>query len=138
MNCQDESIREPIRVLLVDDSEHVLWGMGKVIDAERPHMRVVGKARCCAEALASLRTQRPDVVLLDINLADENGLDCLPRLLDGTRVQVLVLTSARDPELHARALQLGASAVIRKEMPARVVLDAIARTRAEPPTTRAL
>lgn len=122
----------PIRILLVDDSEHVLWGLGKLIDAERDRMLVVGKARTVAEALAAVREHRPDVVLLDIYLDDDNSLDYLPEMLEGSRAQVLVLTGARDPELYRRAIRLGARAVVRKEQPAQVLLDAIVDAHSQP------
>ena len=122
----------PIRILLVDDSEHVLWGLGKLIDAERPRMVVVCKARCVAEAIAAVREHQPDVVLLDIYMGEDNSLDYLPGLLQGSAAQVLVLTGARDPALHRRAVKLGARAVVPKEQPAQVLLDAILRVHAHP------
>ena len=125
-----------IRILLVDDSEHVLWGLGKLIDAEKPEMTVIGKARRVGEALAALREQQPDVVLLDIFLGEENSLDYLPDMLDAGSAQVLVLTGARDPALRRRALQLGARAVVGKEQPAQELLAAIRRAHAEPVHTR--
>jgi two-component system, NarL family, nitrate/nitrite response regulator NarL len=122
----------PIRILLVDDSEHVLWGLGKLIDAERPTMMVVGRARTVTEAFGALRECRPDVVLLDIFLAGDNSLDYLPDMLSSTAAKVLVLTGAADVDLHRRAVQLGARAVVRKEQPAQVLLDTIAQIHGEP------
>jgi len=122
----------PIRILLVDDSEHVLWGLGKLIDAERPTMVVVGMARTVTEAFGALRECRPDVVLLDICLAGDNSLDYLADMLSRTAAKVLVLTGAADAELHRRAVSLGARAVVLKEQPAQVLLDAILRVHAHP------
>lgn len=128
----------PIRILLVDDSEHVLWGLGKLIDAERPTMLVVGKARTVSEAFAALRECRPDVVLLDIFLDGDNSLDYLPDMLSGTAAKVLVLTGAVSAELHRRAVRLGACAVVRKEQPAQVLLDAILRVHTHPAYSRGI
>jgi DNA-binding NarL/FixJ family response regulator len=122
----------PIRILLVDDSEHVLWGLGKLIDAERPTMVVVGKARTVTEALGALRECRPDVVLLDIFLAGDNSLDYLADMLSSTAAKVLVLTGAADADLHRRAVSLGARAVVLKEQPGQVLLDEILRVHANP------
>ncbi len=127
-----------IRILLVDDSEHVLWGLSKLIDAEMPEMRVIGKARCVSEAFAALREQQPDVVLLDVYLDQENSLDYLPDLFDCGSAQVLVLTGSRDPAVHQRALRLGARAVIGKEQPAHELLTAIRQAHAEPLYTRSM
>jgi DNA-binding NarL/FixJ family response regulator len=126
----------PIRILLVDDSEHVLWGLGKLIDAERPSMLVVGKARNINEAFSALSECRPDVVLLDIFLAGDNSLDYLPELLNSTGAKVLVLTGGADVDLHHRAVQLGACAVVRKEQPAKFLLDMIAQVHGKGPAER--
>jgi DNA-binding NarL/FixJ family response regulator len=122
----------PIRILLVEDSEQVLWGLGKLIDGEPHRMRVVGKARNVAEAFAGVREHEPDVVLLDIYLDEDNSLDYLPEMLRGSTARVLVLTGARDPEVHRRAIKLGACAVVTKEQPAQVLLDAIVEAHSQP------
>jgi two-component system, NarL family, nitrate/nitrite response regulator NarL len=117
----------PIKVLLVDDHEHVLWGLGKLIEGEEPRMVVAGTARTVAEALAVIRERKPDVVLLDIFLGEVNSLDYLPQFLDTEGLTVLVLTGAGDAELHRRAVERGASRVITKGAPAEVLLSEIER-----------
>lgn len=117
----------PIRVLLVDDHEHVLWGLGKLIEGEGPRMTVAGIARTFTEALAAVRQRRPDVVLLDIYLGEDNSLDHLPELLEAGNAKVLVLTGVRDSALHRRAIASGARAVLLKEEPAEVLLREIER-----------
>jgi two-component system nitrate/nitrite response regulator NarL len=120
-------ITRPIRVLLVDDHEHVLWGLGKLIEGEKPKMTVAGTARTLPEALAAVRERRPDVVLLDIYLGEDNSLDHLPELLEVDGVRIIVLTGARDTELHRRAIASGARAVVLKEESADVLLREIER-----------
>jgi two-component system nitrate/nitrite response regulator NarL len=120
----------PIRILLVDDSQHVLWGLSKLIDAERPRMAVVGKARSIAEALEAARVHQPDVVLLDIFLAEGSSLEHLPELLQVSDARVLVLTGACDPELHRQALERGARGVVVKGEPAATLLQEIEHTHA--------
>jgi two-component system nitrate/nitrite response regulator NarL len=123
---------EPITVLLVDDHEHVLWGLNKLIEGERPRMTVVGKARSVAEARVAIRERNPDVVLLDVFLGEDNSLDYLLEMLDGSKAQVLVLTAARDPDLHRRAIRLGARSVLHKDQPAHALLEAILQVHTEP------
>ncbi|MDH5537224.1 MAG: response regulator transcription factor [Betaproteobacteria bacterium] len=118
---------QPIRVLLVDDHEHILWGLGKLIGGEKPRMMVAGIARTFREALAAIRERRPDVVLLDIYLGKENVIDHLPELLEGSDVRVLVLTGARDAELHQRAIASGARGVVVKGESGEVLLREIER-----------
>ena len=117
---------DPIRVLLVDDHEHVLWGLRKLIDGERPRMTVTGTAKTVPQALAALQEKRPDVVVLDLFLGKENSLDYLSEIR-ASGAAILVLTGARDPETHRRALQGGARTVVLKEEPAEVLLHEIER-----------
>ena len=116
----------PIRVLLVDDHEHVLWGLSKLIEGETPRMAVTGTARTMAQALAAVVDKRPDVVVLDLFLGRENSLDQLPAL-HASGAALVVLTGARDAEIHRRAMQRGARTVVLKEEPAEVLLHEIER-----------
>jgi DNA-binding NarL/FixJ family response regulator len=118
--------KEPIRVLLVDDHDQVLWGLSKLIDGEKPRMTVAGTARTVAQALAALRDKRPDVVVLDLFLGDESSFEHLPALR-ASGAAILVLTGARDAEMHRRAMQGGARTVVLKEEPAEVLLYEIER-----------
>jgi two-component system, NarL family, nitrate/nitrite response regulator NarL len=122
-----EGKAQPIRVLLVDDHEHILWGLGKLIGGETPRMTVAGIARTFPEALAAARERRPDVVLLDIYLGEHNIIDHLHELVEVDGVRVLVLTGARDAELHQRAIASGARAVVVKGESAEVLLNEIER-----------
>jgi len=118
---------EPIRVLLVDDHEHVLWGLGKLIDGEWPRMMVIGTARSMLQAAGLMRERKPDVVLLDVYLGADYTLDRLPELLGNAPAKVLVLTDAADGEVRERAVRGGARGVVQKEAPAEVLLNEIER-----------
>jgi DNA-binding NarL/FixJ family response regulator len=76
--------------------------------------------------LAALQEKRPDVVVLDLFLGEENSLDYLPELR-ASGAAILVLTGARDPQAHRRALQGGARTVVLKDEPAEVLLHEIER-----------
>jgi len=117
---------QPIRVLLVDDHDQVLWGLRKLIEGERPRMTVTGTAKTIAQALAALQEKRPDVMVLDVFLGEENSLDHLPALR-ANGAAIVVLTGARDTDIHRRALQRGARTVVLKEEPAEVLLHEIER-----------
>lgn len=117
----------PIRVLIVDDHRCVLWGLGKLIESEKPRMRAVGLAANGAEAIAAASEHQPDVVLLDLNLGDDNGLTVMSELLAACQAKVLILTGAREPELNERAVIAGAKGIVHKDQPAEVILNAIER-----------
>lgn len=114
-----------IRILIVDDHVLVRTGLRMLIDNE-PDMTVVGQAATRAEALALAKTERPNLVLLDIDLGNENGLDFLSEFTTtAPGVHVLVLTGLRDVDSHRRAARLGAAGVVLKEHAADVLLKAI-------------
>ena len=120
---------QPIKVLLVDDHEHVLWGLGKLIDGEWPRMSVVGAVKSFADAQAMARELIPDVIVLDIFLTDGNSVDRLPELVAECRAPILILTGSHEAEIHQQALNAGARVVMSKEEPAEVILHEIARAK---------
>src|SRR6185503_3231367 len=81
-----------IRVMLIEDHDHVLWGLMKLIVGEWPRMALAGAVRSVEEAEAALRSRSVDVVVLDIFLQDDNALDRLPRALAGADASFVVLT----------------------------------------------
>lgn len=115
----------PIRVLIIDDHRSILWGLERLIESGKPAMHVVGTATSCAEALKLIDKAAPDLILLDIDLGDENGVDEIPNLLARSRAKILVLTGLRDESLHDKAVLAGASGVIEKEASAETILAAI-------------
>jgi len=121
----------PVRVLIVDDHKTILWGLVKLIESERPLLEVVGTASNGQEALAAAERERPDVVLLDLELGGESGLDLLPRLLGGGGggPLVIILTGSADESLHDRAVRLGARGIVLKNEPAENILRAIEKVR---------
>jgi two-component system, NarL family, nitrate/nitrite response regulator NarL len=114
-----------IRVLIIDDHQLVRTGLRMLIESQ-PEMKVVGKAGNRAEALALAASQKPNLVLLDIDLGTESGLDFLPDLRKTVpEARVLVLTGVTDLEIHRRAARLGASGLVLKEQAAEVLLKAM-------------
>jgi len=116
---------KPINIFLVDDHRTILWGLERLIETATPCMAVVGKATSFAELFAQLIGANPDVILLDLDLNGENGLDYLDELGQQTAARVLVLTSTSDPDVHQQAIMRGARGVVHKQEPADVVLRAI-------------
>jgi DNA-binding NarL/FixJ family response regulator len=117
---------EPIRVLLVDDHAIIRDGLRDLI-ATRADMVCVGDAATGAAALGLARDQRPDVIVLDLDLGGESGLALIPALLDATgqAAAVVVLTGVRDPAKRDEAMELGAKGVVLKERGATELLSAI-------------
>lgn len=119
-----------VRIVLVDDHTVVRAGLRMLIES-RPGLQVVGEAATTGEALSVAREAQPDIILLDLDLGGDNGLDILPELFTTARqARVLMLTGVRDPEEHHRAVRLGAMGVVLKEKAADDLLKAIEKVHA--------
>jgi len=115
----------PIRVFLIDDHSSVLWGLERLIQSGKPAMEAVGTATDCDRALAMLDQAAPDVIVLDMDLGHETGLDAIPKLLARTSAKILILTGMRDVAMRDKAVLAGARGVVEKEASAETILFAI-------------
>jgi DNA-binding NarL/FixJ family response regulator len=85
-----------VRCLLVDDSEEFLASAERLLESQG--LDVVGRATCCAEAVARVAELAPDLALVDIELGDEDGITLAADLHErapATRV-LLISAHARD------------------------------------------
>lgn len=104
-----------IRALVADDHAVVRRGITEVLH-EASDIAVHGEARSGQEALEKVRGGEWDVVVLDLNLPDRNGLDVLRDLKrERPRVPVLILTICSEDQFAVRALRAGASGYLTKE-----------------------
>ena len=124
------SSTDPIRVLLIDD--HVVMRRGlRMLIENQPGLSVVGEATNSAAAILSAAREQPDIILLDLDLGDESGLDILPQLRTIARgARVIVLTGIRDPADHQQAVRLGATGMVLKEQAFDTLVKAIERVHA--------
>ena len=126
--------RAPIRVLLVDDHAVVRRGLTDLLSGAEG-IEVVGEAAEGAEAVQIARTVRPDVVLMDLQMAGVDGVEAT-RLLQSEEnpPQVLVLTSFSDRERIVAALDAGAVGYLLKDAdPEEVIAGVRAVGRGESP-----
>src|SRR5690348_16115928 len=119
-----------IRLLLVNSHQIVLWGLEKLINHESPGMEVVGKATNGPDAIQLAREKKPDVVLLDLYLGREKGIDLIPDLLKEQRSHIIIFTEIHDQAAVDRAVFNGARGVIYKEEPTQNILKAIEKIHA--------
>ena len=105
-------IPNPVRVLLVEDSASVREAVASEFRPD-PDFEIVGEVASLSEARGVLGTA--DVVILDLGLPDGSGTDLIRELRDANpQARAIVLTSAFDPAVHARAIEYGAAAVLDK------------------------
>ena len=116
-----------IRVVLADDQALLRATFRLLLDAA-PDMDVVAEAATGVEAVARARTERPDVVVMDIRMRDMDGIEATRRIsADPTlsAVKVLMLTTFETEDLIIDALRAGASGFLGKGVQPVVLLEAI-------------
>jgi DNA-binding NarL/FixJ family response regulator len=114
-----------IRILIADDHVIVRAGLREFI-ADQPDMEVVFEASSGTEAIAAVRAQHFDVVLLDISMPSKNGIDTL-RSLKQLRpdVPILILSAYSEEQYAMNLLQAGAAGYINKEAASTQLVGAI-------------
>ena len=117
----------PIRVMLVDDHKTMLWGLEKLLEEAQPAMQVVASTSTIGGALELAESLRPDIVVLDVDLAGVCSVDFIPALLANGVTRAVMFSGTRDQEVLGRAVRSGARGVIGKEAAADQVIDTIAR-----------
>jgi DNA-binding NarL/FixJ family response regulator len=119
----------PVCVLLVEDHETYRESL-QLLVGSTPGMRCRAAGNA-GEALALIADERPDVVVMDIDLPGTNGID-LTRAIKAAypRVQVLMCTVFEDEEKIFKALKAGATGYIVKRAPIRELLEAIEQVHA--------
>ena len=104
-----------VRVLIVDDHAVVRAGLAMLVNAE-DDLEAVGEAGSAREAVFEARSTKPDVVLMDVMMPDQSGLEVVPQLLkEHPEAKVLVLSMQDDPRYVREAFEAGASGYVLKE-----------------------
>jgi two-component system, NarL family, response regulator NreC len=118
--------RSRTTIVIADDHTVVRQGLRLLIDAE-PSLQVVAEAGTVADAERLTRAHRPSVLVLDLNMHGESGLEAIPRLRsDSPDTAIVVLTMQDDPGFARQALQSGALGFVLKEAADEELLEAIA------------
>jgi DNA-binding NarL/FixJ family response regulator len=118
-------MKKTITVSIVDDEadlrEHIAGYLGAAAN-----IRCLSAYASGEEALAHLPQDKPDVILMDINLGDMDGIECVRRLtVLMPQAQVLMLTVFEDTEKIFRALAAGASGYLLKRLSPKKLVEAI-------------
>jgi two-component system, chemotaxis family, protein-glutamate methylesterase/glutaminase len=110
------AVGKPIRVMVVDDAIVVRRQLTRWIGDERD-MLVAACLRTGREAIDQLESSNPDVVVLDVDMPELDGISALPELLKRRRDLVVIMASTltrRSAEISLRALSLGAADYVPK------------------------
>jgi two-component system invasion response regulator UvrY len=113
-----------MKILLVDDHAVVRAGVRRLLATE-PDVSIL-EAESGGAALELYRRERPDLVVLDLNLTGSSGLELLRNLVQSDKtVKVLILSMHSEPVYVARALQAGARGYVSKSAGADELVNAV-------------
>lgn len=116
-----------VRILIVDDHGVVREGVKRFL-AETPDLRIAGEAANSREALAQVRGGEWDLVLLDIAMPDEHGLETLKRIKrEKKHLPVLIFSNFTEHEFALSSLRAGAAGYLTKDSSPEQLREAIRR-----------
>jgi DNA-binding NarL/FixJ family response regulator len=114
-----------IRVVLVDDEALVRTGLRLILGGDRS-IEIVGEAADGIDAVGVVGRTNPDVVLMDIRMPRQNGLDATQSLLaQRPDLKIIVLTTFDTDDMVLSALRFGASGFLLKDTPPQELVDAV-------------
>jgi DNA-binding NarL/FixJ family response regulator len=115
-----------IRIVLADDQAMVRAGFRMILEAE-DDLEIVGEASDGDHAVTTVRQQRPDVALMDVQMPRMNGLDATRHIVDDPDIhtRVMILTTFEQDEYIFEALRAGASGFLLKNAPPEELIHAV-------------
>lgn len=115
MKMEMEKKMEKINVMIVDDHSLIREGLKQLLEFDGT-IKVVGEASNGIECLEKITICNPDVLLLDINMPEMNGIEVLKKMKeDGTQIKVLILTVHNEMDYLMKAVDIGVDGYILKD-----------------------
>ncbi|MFC0272224.1 response regulator [Metabacillus herbersteinensis] len=112
-------------IVIIDDHQLFREGVKRILDFE-PSFEVVAEGDDGSEALAIVEANKPDVVIMDINMPNMNGVEATKLLIDANPETKVIILSIHDDENYVtHALKTGARGYLLKEMDADTLIEAV-------------
>lgn len=119
------TIERTIKIILIDDHPLFREGVKRILEME-PNFEVVAEGDDGSEAVELVEQFRPDVVLLDINMPEVNGVEATRRLVQKVPGTKIIILSIHDDEAYVtHAVKTGAAGYLLKEMDADSLIQAV-------------
>ena len=114
-----------VKLIAADHHPLSLLGLTQLLKAESS-IDLLASCATAAETMAAVWKHKPDLLLLDINLPDRNGLELINELKNSSlEVKVVILTTAMDENQTIDALRFGVKGVVLKDMPSHLLLQCL-------------
>jgi len=114
-----------IKLMIIDDHSMVREGLKQLLELDE-NLKVIAEAADGLEGLEKLKTVSPDVLLLDINLPNMNGLEMLKRMREkNMNTKVLILTIHNEVDYLIRAVEIGCDGYVLKDSDSNLLKKAI-------------
>jgi two-component system nitrate/nitrite response regulator NarL len=116
---------QEVRILLADDHPIFRDGLKRLLEAEGG-LKVIAEASNGAEAVKLVKQHKPDLLLLDLSMPQQTGIEAIRELGSlGASVRIILLTAAVEKSQIVEALQLGARGVVLKDSATQLLIQAV-------------
>ena len=105
---------EKIKLLIADDHAILRQGLRRILEAE-PDMSVVGEASTGTDAVRRAKQLKPDVVIMDISMPEQDGIESMRQIVKTLASRVLILTVHLEHHVISEAVSAGASGYLAKD-----------------------
>ena len=105
---------EKIKLLIADDHAILRQGLRRILEAE-PDMSVIGEAGTGVDAVKRARQLKPDVVIMDISMPEQDGIESMRQIVKTLSSRVLILTVHTEHHVISEAVSAGASGYLAKD-----------------------
>lgn len=118
-------MKNKIKIVLVDDHALVMKGFTNLL-AKNGDFKIVGEATSSLEALEIVKKQKPNIVLMDINMPNETGIECARKIVKSfPDSKIIMLTMHNDEQYILKALSVGAKGYVMKNCEFEELIQAI-------------
>ncbi len=125
VKMMSEDQNKKVKIVIIDDHQLFREGVKRILDME-PEFDIVADGQDGSQAIELVKVYRPDVILMDINMPQMNGVEATKELVTAfPNAKVLILSIHDDESYVTHVLKTGASGYLLKEMDASALVEAV-------------